>query len=122
MGRGRRRGAVKKKKRGDLKVNIDLTKIDKDTYALTVEVLEARNLLPADLNGLADPYVKMYVHPDPSKKTKQKTKVGLCLMADTEYGRTRLLTFAPSQNRLSRSRWTPCGTKSSPGSSAPRQI
>jgi len=74
-GGGRRRGAVKKKKRGDLQLNIDFVKSDPDSYTLTVEILQARNLLPADLNGLADPYVKMYVQPDPTKKTKQKTKI-----------------------------------------------
>ena len=45
------------------------------TIALSCEVLNATNLLPADLSGLADPYVKMYVQPDPNKRTKQKTKV-----------------------------------------------
>ena len=39
------------------------------------QVLCATNLLKADITGLADPYVKMYVQPDPQKKTKQKTKV-----------------------------------------------
>ncbi|EGD75514.1 AGC/PKC/ALPHA protein kinase [Salpingoeca rosetta] len=74
-GLGRRRhGAVKKKKRGHLKLSVVL-KETRDHIVLEVEVYEAKNLLPADLNGLADPYVKMYVHPDPSKKTKQKTKI-----------------------------------------------
>eukprot|EP00055_Hartaetosiga_balthica_P008457 m.31596 g.31596 ORF g.31596 m.31596 type:complete len:641 (+) comp6319_c1_seq1:176-2098(+) len=74
LAKRQRKGALKKQKRGDLKLNINLDKTDTH-YILEVEVYEARNLLPADLNGLADPYVKMYIIPDPNKKTKQKTAV-----------------------------------------------
>eukprot|EP00730_Choanoeca_flexa_P000573 TRINITY_DN10254_c0_g1_i5.p1 TRINITY_DN10254_c0_g1~~TRINITY_DN10254_c0_g1_i5.p1 ORF type:complete len:642 (+),score=246.15 TRINITY_DN10254_c0_g1_i5:113-2038(+) len=72
--RKKRKGALKKKKRGHLKLNIDMTTTG-STIALSCEVLNATNLLPADITGLADPYVKMYVQPDPNKRTKQKTKI-----------------------------------------------
>ena len=37
-------------------------------------VHESRNLPPMDANGLADPYVKLSLHPGGSSSMKQKTE------------------------------------------------
>eukprot|EP01087_Luapelamoeba_hula_P018521 TRINITY_DN5975_c0_g1_i2.p1 TRINITY_DN5975_c0_g1~~TRINITY_DN5975_c0_g1_i2.p1 ORF type:complete len:130 (-),score=23.05 TRINITY_DN5975_c0_g1_i2:204-593(-) len=39
---------------------------------LEVEVVEARDLLAADMNGKSDPYVKLYMDKQKSKTTTQK--------------------------------------------------
>lgn len=36
--------------------------------SLTVHVARARGLRPMDLNGLADPFVKLRLHPDPTEE------------------------------------------------------
>lgn len=66
----RGRGAVKKQKRGHLKIEVSFK-----PGTLTVTVQKATDLLACDLNGLSDPYVKMYLLPDSTKATKHKTKV-----------------------------------------------
>jgi len=38
-------------------------------------VYEAKNLIPMDPNGLADPYVKVRLVPEASGKAKLKTKM-----------------------------------------------
>ncbi|GAB1600386.1 calcium-dependent protein kinase C isoform X1 [Argonauta hians] len=56
-------------RRGRIKLNITAKRNE-----MTVKVLEAKNLVPMDPNGLADPYVKVKLIPDESNKTKKKTK------------------------------------------------
>jgi len=48
---------------------------DEKEEILHVDVLKCRDLPARDSNHLSDPFIKLYVTPDPEKKTKHKTKV-----------------------------------------------
>jgi len=63
----KKRGAVRKPKRGHINVDVKLTKTQ-----LLVKINEAQELLPCDLNGYSDPYVKVKLEPD-LKESKRKT-------------------------------------------------
>lgn len=55
---------------GEIKVSIQHTSLQ-----LNIMVMHARNLLPKSAGSLSDPYVKIYLTPDPTKSTKRKTKI-----------------------------------------------
>jgi Ca2+-dependent lipid-binding protein len=56
--------------RGRMKVQINCSQ---NLKTLSVTVVECRNLVSMDPNGLSDPYVKVSIIPDKHKETKQKT-------------------------------------------------
>ncbi|XP_028391713.1 phosphatidylinositol 4-phosphate 3-kinase C2 domain-containing subunit beta-like [Dendronephthya gigantea] len=55
---------------GEVKVSISFS-----AYQLNIMIMHAKNLLPKSAGGLSDPYVKIYLTPDPNKSTKRKTKI-----------------------------------------------
>jgi len=44
-------------------------------FLCAATVYEAKNLIPMDPNGLADPYVKVRLVPESNSKVKPKTKM-----------------------------------------------
>eukprot|EP00051_Salpingoeca_urceolata_P017246 m.233416 g.233416 ORF g.233416 m.233416 type:complete len:633 (+) comp18900_c0_seq4:218-2116(+) len=70
-----RHGAIKRIQRGHLQLKVDFTEAPDGAWTVTCKIGSAKDLLPMDLFGQSDPYVKCYILPDASKKTKQKTEV-----------------------------------------------
>lgn len=56
-----------KRDRGQVLLALEYRSVKEE---LLVDVIEARNLLAADVNGTSDAYAKLYLLPDPQKKTK----------------------------------------------------
>lgn len=63
-------GADHTEKRGRIQIRIFFEPKAKDEGKLTIEIKEAKNLIPMDPTGMSDPYVKLKLHPN-----KQKTKI-----------------------------------------------
>ena len=56
------------------KVKLDLH-YREDQQRLSIMVQHARELVPREGAESIDPYIKLYLLPDPTKATKQKTKI-----------------------------------------------
>lgn len=67
----RQLGAAQQRKRGYIKLQAWI----EPSNTLKVMIERACNLVAADVLGKADPFVKMYLQPDPTKATKKKTDV-----------------------------------------------
>jgi len=66
--------------------------------ALQVMVMHAKDLSPRNQTGLADPYVKLYLLPDPIKATKLKTKIARKTLNPT-FNETLLYTMSEREVR-----------------------
>ncbi|NP_001296610.1 protein kinase C beta type-like [Hydra vulgaris] len=65
-------GADHTEKRGRIRLKINFSQKGEEG-ALTIDIFEAKNLIPMDPNGQSDPYVKLKLLPD-TTQNKQKTK------------------------------------------------
>lgn len=72
--KGKRVGAVKKQKRGHLKIKL-IVKAVGSGFEIKLHVLHGRDLMICDFTGSSDPYVKCYLFPSADKATKRKSEV-----------------------------------------------
>eukprot|EP00051_Salpingoeca_urceolata_P006007 m.79907 g.79907 ORF g.79907 m.79907 type:complete len:660 (+) comp14643_c1_seq1:246-2225(+) len=68
-------GQDQTEKRGRVQLELEWQEVTPVLSSLKVTINEGKNLLAMDPNGLSDPYVKLYLVPDPAKSTKAKTKI-----------------------------------------------
>ena len=78
---------------GEVKVSISFA-----SFQLTIMIMHAKNLLPKSAGGLSDPYVKIYLTPDPNKSTKRKTKIARRTLNPT-YNETFVWVISEEQLR-----------------------
>ena len=57
---------------GEIKLSYQYREFDQTLHVL---IMHVRNLIPPKVQGYAEPYVKSYLLPDPTKATKQKTRI-----------------------------------------------
>nr|CAA73553.1 Serine/Threonine protein kinase [Suberites domuncula] len=69
-------GLGQSEKRGRIKVTFSTLQLDDAHIRVNIMIHECRNLPPMDANGLADPYVKLRLYPEPTDtpNIKQKTE------------------------------------------------
>ncbi|XP_064406888.1 protein kinase C alpha type-like [Halichondria panicea] len=69
-------GVGQSEKRGRIKVTFSTLQLDDVHVRVNIMIHECRNLPPMDANGLADPYVKLRLYPEPTDvpNIKQKTE------------------------------------------------